>query len=196
MPDASHGPPAMPPSEWIEDLDVRPGQNEVLSRIHALEGQLRERPAEWRLRLRLAQAYATDGNFGAAATHLRACHELVTDPSVAAGVFFNLGVCLEHLNRWREAASAYEQCLFLLPDLFWAHFKLGLCRMRLGDWERAVEDLRRAAALDDGQPELFRALRDALQEAGLTREAGEAHYRLLQLRRDSLRGKAGERLPN
>lgn len=184
MPDSSLGSRGGTPTDWVEDLDVRPGQRDVRSRIDTLENRIRENPAEWRLRLGAAQAYVTDGDFGAAAVHLRACHDLVTDPPLAAGIFFNLGVCLQNLNRWREAVAAFEQCLFLLPNLFWGHYQLGVCHMKLGDWARAVDDLRRAVALNDAEPEGFRALRDALQGAGRMQEAGEAHFRLLELRVD------------
>jgi tetratricopeptide (TPR) repeat protein len=176
--------PAVWEREWIEDLDVLPGQGEILRRIRLLEERVAAKPAEWRLRLQVAQAHASVGDFEASAAHLRACRELVTDPPVLSAVFFNLGVCLESLERWREAADAYEQCLFLLPNLFWGRVHLGRCRMRLGEWRPAVDELRLAVALDDREPEVFRSLRDALQQAGMAHEAGEAHSRLLELGRE------------
>jgi len=181
MPEASVVRPAVQETEWIEELDIVPGQSENIREIELMEKQIRKRPSHWRLRLQLAQAYASDGNFHAAARHLRKCLDLVSDPAVVAGVFFNLGICFENVNNWREAASAYEQSLFLLPNLFWGRYKLGTCWMRLGEWRLAIEELRHAVALDDQQPECFRALRDALQRAGMSKEAGEAHSRLLEL---------------
>jgi tetratricopeptide (TPR) repeat protein len=139
MLERSLGTPAVWEREWIEDLDVLPGQGEILRRIRLLERRIDAEPAAWRLRLQVAQACASVGDFEAAATHLRACRDLVTEPPVLASVFFNLGVCLESMERWREAADAYEQCLFLLPNLFWGRFHLGRCRMRLGDWRLAVD---------------------------------------------------------
>src|SRR5687768_11270722 len=94
--------------DWVEDLDVVPGQREILQQISALEGEIRSRPAEWQLRLHAAQAYASNGEFDAAATHLFACRDLVSDPAVTAGVSFNLGICLENMHQWREAAVAFE----------------------------------------------------------------------------------------
>jgi tetratricopeptide (TPR) repeat protein len=181
MPDVSAVTPVVEEKEWIEELDVLPGQRENIREIELLETQIRERPGDWRLRMQVAQAYASDGNFHAAARHLRACLDLVSEPAVVAGIFFNLGVCLENVNSWREAASAYEQSLFLLPNLFWGRYNLGTCWMRLGEWRLAIQELRHAVALDDQQPEGFRALRDALERAGMPKEAGEVHSRLLEL---------------
>jgi len=181
MPEASVVRPAVQETEWIEELDIVPGQSDNIREIELLETQIRELPGHWQLRLQVAQAYASDGNFNAAARHLRECLNLVSEPAVVAGVFFNLGICLENVNNWRDAASAYEQSLFLLPNLFWGRYKLGTCWMRLGEWRLAIEELQHAVALDDQQPEGFRALRDALQRAGMPKEAGEAHSRLLEL---------------
>ena len=83
----------------MEDLDVLPGQGEILRRIRLLERRVVSEPAEWRLRLQVAQAHASVGDFEAAAAHLRTCRELVSEPPVLAAVFFNLGVCLESLER-------------------------------------------------------------------------------------------------
>jgi len=185
MPDVTLVTPAGDEREWIEELDVVPGRSDTRRDICQLEARVRERPAEWRLRLELAQMFASDGNFAASAGELRACRELVSDPAVVAGIFFNLGVCLENLERWREAASAYEQCLFLLPNLFWGRVNLGTCWMRLGEWPLAVKELRHAVSLDNREPEVYRALRDALKGAGLAHEAGEAHSRLEELGRQS-----------
>jgi len=181
MPEVTLVTPAVEEKEWIEELDVLPGHSANIREIETLEAQIRDYPAEWRLRLRVAQAYAGDGNFHAAARHLRSCLDLVSEPAVVAGIFFNLGVCLENVDSWREAATAYEQSLFLLPNLFWGRYKLGTCWMQLGEWRLAVNELRRAVALDDQQPEGFQALRDALQRAGMPKEASEAHSRLLEL---------------
>lgn len=154
--------------EWIEEVEVAPGQHEVVEKIQNLEGAIQASPAEWQLRLCVAQAYVSNGQFSAAEAHLRVCRELVSDPAVTAGVFFNLGVCLENLDRWREAAAAYQQCLFFMPNLFWAHYNLGTCWMRLEDWAQAVTAFRRALSLDDCCPQAFHALRDALLAAGMT----------------------------
>ncbi len=173
---------AVPEVEWIEDLDVVPGQTEMVEQIETLEGAIRARPQQWSLRLRAAQAYASNGEFAAAASHLRACRDLVSDPAVAAGVCFNLGVCLENLDHWRDAARAYEQCADALPNLYWAHFKLGTCWMRLEEWRLAAAAFRRAADIDGRRPDVYRSLRDALSSAGLPREADAAHSRLQELR--------------
>jgi len=181
MPEVSVVAPAVEETEWIEELEILPGRSDNIREIELLETEIRERPGHWRLRLQVAQAYASDGNFHAATRHLRACLDLVSEPAVVAGIFFNLGVCLENVSNWRDAASAYEQSLFLLPNLFWGRYNLGTCWMRLGEWRLAVKELRQAVALDDKEPEGFRALRDALQRAGLPKEAGEVHLRLLEL---------------
>jgi tetratricopeptide (TPR) repeat protein len=186
MQELSVVPPALQDREWIEDLDVNPGRHDTIHRIHALEGRIKVSPSVWRLRLQVAQAYAADGDFNAAASHLRACRDLVTEPAIVAAVYFNLGVCLENTGHWSDAARAYEQCLFLLPNLFWGRVHLGRCLMRLGEWELAVHELRRALALDDQQPEVLRALGEAMHKAGIGDVSAEVDRRLADLHRRTL----------
>src|SRR5439155_25846538 len=88
------------------------------------------------------------GRFEEAAQQLRAGMALVSDARVLSALFFNLGVCEENQERWQQAAAAYEQCVFLMPQVFWGHYGLGVCLHRLGNHAAAIISLRRALALD------------------------------------------------
>ena len=169
----------------IADLEVNPGDPAIHRRIERLERVVAERPGVWQNRVALAQSLVQDGQFAQAAGQLRAGLELVADARVLSALFFNLGVCEESQERWQEAATAYEQCAFLMPQLFWAHYGLGVCLHRLGHFAGATVSLRRALALEPDNEEGHRALAQVYLDAGLLKEA-EAECRwLLELDPDS-----------
>jgi tetratricopeptide (TPR) repeat protein len=170
----------------IADLEVSPGDPATHRRIERWERAVAEQPRVWQNRVALAQSLVQDGQFEPAAQQLRASLELVSDRQVLSALFFNLGVCEESLDRWEQAATAYEQSAFLSPRLHWAHYGLGLCLQRLGNLPGAIVSLRQAAALEPEMEEAHQALAEVYREAGLLREA-EAECRwLLQLDPDSL----------
>jgi tetratricopeptide (TPR) repeat protein len=170
----------------IADLDVNPGDPNTHRRIERLERAVAERPGVWQNRVALAQSLVQDGQFEQAARHLKAGLELVSDSQVLSALFFNLGVCEENQERWQQAAAAYEQCAFLMPRLYWAHYGLGICLHRLGNLAGAMVSLRRAAAVEPEIEDGHRALAEVYMEAGLLHEA-EAECRwLLDLDPDAI----------
>ncbi len=74
-------------------------------------------------------------------------------------------LCLERLEREKEAATAYERLVSLVdyPD---AYLALGRLELRRGNVSKAVAELRRAVALESRNPELHMALAEALEKAG------------------------------
>jgi len=170
----------------IADLEVIPGDPATHRRIGRLEHVVAQRPGVWQNRVALAQALVQDGQFEPAARQLRASLELVGDTQVLSALFFNLGVCEEGLERWQEAAAAYEQCAFLMPRLYWAHYGLGVCLHRLGQLAAATVSLRRSVALEPETEEGHRALAEVYIDAGLLREAEMECRWLLELDPDSL----------
>ncbi len=170
----------------IADLEVIPGDPATHRRIGRLEHVVTQRPGVWQNRVALAQALVQDGQFEPAARQLRASLELVGDTLVLSALFFNLGVCEEGLERWQEAAAAYEQCAFLMPRLYWAHYGLGVCLHRLGQLAAATVSLRRSVALEPETEEGHRALAEVYIDAGLLREAEMECRWLLELDPDSL----------
>jgi len=172
----------------IADLEVMPGDPATHRRMERLDRVVSERPGVWQNRVALAQALVQDGQFQRAAQQLRDSLELVSDPQVLSALFFNLGVCEENQERWDQAAAAYEQCAFLMPNLYWAHHGMGVALHRLGNHAAAMVSLRQALALDPEMEEGHRAIAELYIDAGLLHEA-EAECRwLLELDPDDLWG--------
>jgi tetratricopeptide (TPR) repeat protein len=170
----------------IADLDVVPGDPNTRRRIERLERLVAEKPAVWQNRIALAQSFVQDGQFDRAAQQLRAGLDLVSDPRVLSALFFNLGVCEENQERWQQAAAAFEQCVFLMPQLYWGHYGLGVCLHRMGNHAAAMISLRQALALDPEIEQGHQAIAELYLEAGLLHEA-EAECRwLLELDPDTI----------
>jgi tetratricopeptide (TPR) repeat protein len=170
----------------IADLEVQPGDPATRRRIERLERIVEERPHVWQNRVELARSFVADGQFEPAIAQLRMGLELVADTRVVAALFFNLGVCEENLERWTEAAAAYEQCVMLCPHLYWAHYGLGTTLHKVGNHAAAITSLRQAQALDPEIEEGHLALAEVYMDAGLLHEA-EAECRwLLDLDPDTL----------
>lgn len=55
--------------------------------------------------------------------------------------YFNLGYVLVELERYDEAAAAFDQCANLVPDDPATHFELGLIHLARGDFARALSHL-------------------------------------------------------
>jgi tetratricopeptide (TPR) repeat protein len=173
-------------NEFIGEIDVAPGNPAILRRIERLQFAVDRNPHEWQTRVALAQAMAQNGEFERSAEQLRASVQLVTERRALASIFFNLGICLENMERWGEAATAYEQCAFLFPDLFWTHYNLGVCLQRAGNLPYAIDELRLAAALDGNVTDVHQGLASAYLEAGMLQEAEKACRALLELSPESL----------
>lgn len=173
-------------SELVGEIDVIPGNPDVLRRIERLQFAVDRSPHDWQSRVALAQALAQNGEFDRSVAHLRASLDLVSDRQSLASIFFNLGVCLENQQQWAEAAVAYEQCAFLIPHLFWAHHNLGLCLYRCGEFSHAIDELRLALAIDGEAPEVHQSLARVTMAAGRLYEARRACERLQALVPDSV----------
>lgn len=169
----------------IADLDVTPGDPTTRRRIERLERTVEERPHVWQNRVALARSFVEDGQFEAAIKQLRMGLELVADTRVLAALFFNLGVCEENLERWTEAAAAYEQCVLLCPNLYWAYYGMGVALHKVDNHAAAICSLRKAVALEPEIEEGHLALAELYLDAGLLHEA-EAECRwLLELDPDT-----------
>jgi tetratricopeptide (TPR) repeat protein len=168
-------------AEVIGEIDVIPGHPDVISRIERLQREVEYHPHDWQTRVALAQALAQNGQFDQSVGQLRSSLDLVSDRRSLASIFFNLGVCFESQEAWAPAISAYEQCAFLLPHLFWVHHNLGICFHRSGNLPCAVDEFRLATALNSELPELYRSLAEACLDAGLAEEARQACRRCIDL---------------
>ena len=168
-------------AEMVGEIDVVPGHPETLGRIERLQREVEFHPHVWQTRVALAQAFAQNGQFEQSVSQLRSSLDLVSDRRSLASIFFNLGICFENQEAWGQAISAYEQCAFLLPHLFWVHHNLGICFHRSGNLPCAVDELRLATALNREVPELYQSLAEACLDAGLPGEAQQACRRFIEL---------------
>jgi tetratricopeptide (TPR) repeat protein len=173
-------------SGLIADLDVQPGDPNTRRQIERLERAVEEQPREWQNRVALARTFVQDGQFERAAQQLRVGLELASDPRVLSAIFFNLGVCEENQERWQQAAAAFEQCVFLMPQLFWAHYGLGVSLHRMGNHAAAMLSLRHALALDPDVEDAHQSLAELYLDAGLLHEAEAECLWLLDLDPDHL----------
>lgn len=62
--------------------------------------------------------------------------------------YFMLGYCLARQDRDAPAAAAFTRSAVLNPQYFWAHYNLGIMRLRMGEFEKAEEAFRAALAVD------------------------------------------------
>ncbi len=79
------------------------------------------------------------------------------DPESVADAFFQQGVMLYEDNHLEAAISAFERVLSAAPDDPRAHFMLGKVLISHGDYEGAVEHLRRFVELAPEHPDLAEA---------------------------------------
>ena len=79
-----------------------------------------------------------------------------------------LGIVMNDLRRFGEAAKLFEQALALRADLPEGHFNLGLSRFELGDFRGAAQSFAQCATLNRGAPW------DAARRADPGRDAGPA----------------------
>jgi protein O-GlcNAc transferase len=78
----------------------------------------------------------------------------------------NLGVVLENLGRFEEAAAAYRLAIDINPNLPEAHFNLGNTLCRLSRWSEAIEAYRAALHLQLDNPDFRNGLGAALYHDG------------------------------
>ncbi len=88
---------------------------------------------------------ATAEKFVESLPYFKAAQEL--SPQTPA-YWSDLGLALLELNRYGEAATAYEQVRTLRPDDFWAHNNLGLAYLKAGKADLAVPILEKALTLE------------------------------------------------
>jgi Flp pilus assembly protein TadD len=98
------------------------------------------------------------GNPDAAAALL--AHARAREPA-SASVLEALARASFDAGRYAAAAGLFADLADSSPDNDYAHFGLGLSRMRLGDHAGAIDQLAMAAAMRPGRREYDQALREA-----------------------------------
>jgi tetratricopeptide (TPR) repeat protein len=87
---------------------------------------------------------------------------------------FLLGAALFQQNRFDAAATHFRRAAELKPADALAHFNLGQCLRRLGDWAGAAEAQRAAVRCKLDFVEAYLELAEVLAAAGRSPEAGAA----------------------
>jgi predicted Zn-dependent protease len=126
-----------------------------VSQERASEGEPAGEVYDWYTR---AIEMLDGGNPQAAAELLT--HARAREPG-SASVLEALARASFDARRFGEAASLFADLADKNPDNDYAHFGLGLSRMRLGDHAGAIDQLAMAAAMRPGRREYDQALREA-----------------------------------
>jgi tetratricopeptide (TPR) repeat protein len=114
--------------------------------INEYEEALRLRPGDRRLQKELARSLWLNQEYDLA---LPVLQRLVRSEPDVPEVNYLLGDALRQLQRAGEAVPFLEKAVKLSPDFFPAHGSLGRAYMRIGNPDRAAEQLRSALPGDD-----------------------------------------------
>jgi Flp pilus assembly protein TadD len=126
-----------------------------VSQERASEGEPAGEVYDWYTR---AVELLEGGNPEAAAALLTHARARVPE---SASVLEALARACFDARRFGDAAHLFADLTDSSPDNDYAHFGLGLSRMRLGDHAGAIDQLAMAAAMRPGRREYDRALREA-----------------------------------
>ena len=134
-----------------------------------LQAALKLDPAGRDAREALASAYLEQDNFAAAAEQFRHIAELNPDKSEA---WFKLG----HVYLDLAARLAYRGA-HLYRDSAWGHRFLGDLLFERARWQEAIDEYRKALAIEPGQPGLHAAIGQAYLSAQKPEQA-QAEFRM------------------
>lgn len=83
-------------------------------------------------------------------------------------VHVSAGDLYRQIERFEEAAAAYDRALQLYGDMdeeqWFVYYARAICHERIGNWEQAEADFRRALELNPGQPQVLNYLGYSLVE--------------------------------
>ncbi|MFA7241735.1 MAG: tetratricopeptide repeat protein [Sulfuricellaceae bacterium] len=95
-----------------------------------------------------------------------------------------LGVALQALGQYDDAAQSYLRALEIKPDFAEAHCNLGSTLKDLGQFDYAVESYRRALEIKPDFADAYKNLGNALQILGKFDDAVESYRRALEIKPD------------
>jgi tetratricopeptide (TPR) repeat protein len=148
--------------------DTALAEDQTFAAVEAYSGAVAYRPDSMLAHLRRGEAYQRRGDLEAAVHDFRAATDL---DDTAVRPREELGNALYQLQRFREAAEAFEAALALDDRLTSVGFKLALARYRSGDLNAAIALLKRASAPNEMSGESYYLLGLCLRDA---RQMGEA----------------------
>lgn len=124
------------------------GKNELAIRLlNSLISQASDEQKQ-DLHYRLAHLHLKEGHYTLAATNLAS--SLAGNPNDAHRQF-RFGTTLQRLERWEQAANAFEKSLSIDPSNADASYRLGLCKEKLGLNLDSIAAFRNAVALDSSK---------------------------------------------
>src|SRR5207248_520626 len=117
---------------------------------------------EFKLALELSPGYATAHaryavflmRMGRSAEGLAEVHRVQSLDPLSPGGFSGLGWQLLSARRYNEAVEQFQSSLEMDPNLGVAHMHLGRAYEGMGDFEKAINELRKAGDLSTGTIEL------------------------------------------
>lgn len=121
---------------------------------------LRLWPASFRARHNLGMLLAQTGHLDEAGAQFETI--LATDPVPETA--FALGLLRAQQDRWPDAVAALERCVAENPNFPRARYNLALAYARAGDTTKALDELERAAALEDTHREAVLTLVDLARQ--------------------------------
>jgi tetratricopeptide (TPR) repeat protein len=153
-------------------------EDQTFAAIDEYSGAVALRPDSMLARLRRGEAYQRRGDLEAAVHDFRAATDL---DATAVRPREELGNALYQMQRYREAAEAFETTLALDDRLTGVNFKLTLARYRSGDLKAAIALLTRAAPANEMTAESYYLLGLCLRDARQLSDAQHAFERAVEL---------------
>ncbi|MGH7895626.1 MAG: tetratricopeptide repeat protein [Candidatus Binatia bacterium] len=128
--------------------------------LHEYRAALRLWPRSYQARHNLGMLLAQMGRLDEAATQFESvlAHDPVPDSA------FALGLLRAQQERWSDAARALERCVDQEPGYPRARYNLALAYAKTGDTTKALDELERAAALEDTHREAVLTLIDLARQ--------------------------------
>jgi tetratricopeptide (TPR) repeat protein len=161
---------------YLAQGDRALAEDQIFAAINAYSGAVARRPDSVLARLRRGEAYQRRGDLEAAVHDFEAATDL---DATAVRPREELGNALYQLQRYPEAAEAFETTLALDDRLARVNFKLALARYRSGDLTAAMAILTRTGPGNEMTAESHYLLGLCLRDAHRMSEAQRAFERAL-----------------